>query len=76
MSTAELKEKLIEEINKIDNELFLKDVLGMFRDQNRGKYVLSSDEIQMINESLEQYERGEFYTDEEVRKETDQWLAE
>ncbi len=74
MSTAELKEKLIEELNKIEDEDFLNDALGLFRDRNKGRYVLSPEQVAMVKEAHEQYERGEFLSEEEANREADQWL--
>lgn len=74
MSTAEIKLKLIEEITKSNDEAFLIDALGLFREHSKGIYFFSPEETSMVNEGLEQYKRGEYLTEEEADKEAEQWL--
>ena len=79
MSTAELKERIITEISGSENETMLTDVLNLLELSNyeRGKvYQLSGDELSEVREAQIQIKEGKYYTDEEVKRESDEWLAE
>jgi predicted transcriptional regulator len=39
-------------------------------------YVLSEEQILVLNQSMEQYKNGQFLTDEEAEKELEKWFIE
>ena len=76
MSTIELKEQLISKIQITNDDYILEGLLRLweFESQNAGIYKFNEEQLERIKESQEQYDRGEFYTEEEADKITDQWL--
>jgi predicted transcriptional regulator len=78
MSTIELKKRLIDKIQELDNTRLLQAasrLLGLETDDIE-VYRLSLAQKNAINEAREQIKRGEFFTEEEVDKEIDEWLNE
>jgi predicted transcriptional regulator len=76
MSTVELKRNLIEKIKKIDNEDLLNDVNRLIdlETSNNDIYVLNEEEEQAIAEAENQIKNGRFLTDEEAKKDIEEWL--
>ena len=76
MSTTELKELLIERIQKIDNEDVLTELYKLL-DLDAGElniYKLSVAEKEEISAVKKQVEKGNSLTNEEANYEIDQWL--
>ncbi len=76
MSTTELKELLIERIQKIDNEDVLTELYKLL-DINAGElniYKLTVSEKEEIYAVKKQVEKGDTLTNEEANNEIDQWL--
>ncbi|MEX0967728.1 MAG: hypothetical protein WD077_10860 [Bacteroidia bacterium] len=71
-----LKEKLISEINKIEDEKLLKYLLETiaFESDTITPFKLSDEQRMMVEEAREQYKRGEFMTDEQAHRLTEEWL--
>jgi predicted RNase H-like HicB family nuclease len=61
MSTAELRKHLIEMINKTDNEGILNDINRLLEIEKEAKaiYDLNEKQIDSINESRQQYKKGQ-----------------
>ena len=74
MTTAELKSLLHEKIDKIEDEDYLEDLAEMLNDSSQADIKLEQWEIDRIEESEKQIERGEFYTEEEADKLIDKWF--
>jgi predicted transcriptional regulator len=78
MSTIELKEKLIDKIQHIDDENILAEVnrlLGIESEsESNDIFVFSEAEKIKIEEARLQIKNGEFLTHEEANKEIDEWL--
>ncbi len=74
MTTAELKSFLHDKIEKIDDEEYLEDLAEMLNDSSQPNIKLEQWEIDRIEESEKQIERGEFYTEEEANKLIDKWF--
>jgi len=76
MSTTDLKRKIIEEINDLDNEDLLLEVYQLLEIENEGAtlYPLSEDQISVVNESQEQVRKGKFINEADADKEIDEWL--
>ncbi len=76
MSILELKEQLISKIQITNEDYILEGLLRLleFESKNAEVYQFNDTQRQRIKESQEQYARGEFYTEEEADKITDQWL--
>ena len=76
MSTAELKKKIISEINDIDNEDLLLEVYQLLETEHEAAalYPLSEDQLSAIRKSQDQIKKGQFVTEEDANKEIDEWL--
>jgi hypothetical protein len=76
MSGIELKEKLINSINKTDNEELLHEVYRLLEIENEDieVYKLSDEQRMAISISQQQIKNGEFLTNQEADNEIDEWL--
>ena len=75
MTVVELKEKLIEKINSVDDEVQLEQIALMIdvgSKLNDGIYEMSAEEIKAVKEGIEQIENGEWITNEEANRRTDE----
>ena len=78
MSTLELQEKLISKIQITADEDILESVLRFleFETENNEVYILNEEQQQAIAKARLQVANGQFYTNEEVDKLTEEWLKE
>jgi hypothetical protein len=76
MSGIELKEKLINSINKTDNEELLHEVYRLLEIENEDieVYKLSDEQRKAISISQQQIKNGEFITNQEADNEIEEWL--
>ncbi|MCY7409441.1 MAG: hypothetical protein LH473_04155 [Chitinophagales bacterium] len=78
MSITELKNSITERINLIDDLNRLQEIDNLLQWEiqldEKGVYHLNDEQIAIVKESEEQIKRGEYLTDEEVRKKTAAWL--
>lgn len=76
MSSAELKKRLIDKIQKTDNENLLEEAFRLLQLESEDIeiYKLSDEQKSAVNEAREQIKRGEFLTDDEANKDIDEWL--
>ena len=76
MSTKELRKKVIEEIEKTENEDLLGEVYRLLQCETSDIeiYKLSNDQKEAISEARNQIKNGQFLTDEEANKEINEWL--
>lgn len=76
MSIKELQEKLIVKIKNTKQDYILEEVARLLEfEENSGfVYNLNAEQQQLIDQSLEEIKKGEYFTDEEVQKESDGWL--
>lgn len=78
MSTAELRNRLIEKIRKTQDEKILEEVYRLLELDNADLEIfkLNEDQKKAISEAREQIKSEEFLTEEEANKEIDEWLKE
>ncbi len=78
MSTAELRNRLIEKIKKTKDERILEEAFRLLDLENEDieVYKLNDAQKKAINESREQIKNGQFLTEEAANKEIDEWLNE
>lgn len=78
MSSAELRNRLIEKIRKTQDEKILEEVYRLLELDNADLEIFKLNENQKkaISEAREQIKSGEFLTEEEANKEIDEWLKE
>ena len=76
MSTIELKEQLISQIQITEDQEILEWMLGLLAQQaNQTElYDLNIVQSKAIDRAEEQIIRGEYYSEEEADKMTDEWL--
>ena len=74
MTTAELKNSLIKEIDATKNKRTLELLLIALENINTPMPELTEWQLKRLKESEEQFERGEFIIHEEVNKKIQEWL--
>ena len=77
MSTLELRKRLIDKIQKTDNEILLEEAYRLLEleTENIDVYKLTDDQRKAVNEGKQQIKDGKFLTDEQANKEIDGWLS-
>ena len=78
MTTLELKEKLIKQINNIEDEILLHEMsrLAGIGDQESDIYCFTKEERDAVEEARKQYTRGEYLSNAEANKLFEEWLGE
>ena len=76
MSTIELKKRLIDKIQKTENEGLLEEAYRLLELETSDIeiYKLSDNQKLIVEESRQQIKNGQFLTDEQANKEIDEWL--
>jgi len=76
MTVVELKEKLIEKINGLDDEGKLERIAFMIDIEAKlgDIYEMSPDESEAVKEGLDDLDNGRWISNEEANKRADQWL--
>ena len=77
MTVVELKEKLIAQINSIENEELLGSISRNIEFElqiGTKTYVMSREEIEAVEDGLEQLRNGQWVSHEEANREIDEWL--
>ena len=77
MSTAELKNSIIQKVLKISDSQLL-DYLNslLLEDESSSYYSMNEWEMKVIQESISEYERGEVISNEDVFNKNEKWLNE
>jgi hypothetical protein len=76
MSTIELRKRLIDKIQKTENEALLAEAYRLLEMETEDIeiYKLNDDQRKAIGEARQQINSGQFLTDEQSNKEIDEWL--
>jgi hypothetical protein len=76
MSTLELKIRLMEKIDKIEDENLLKEVIRLLELSagTEDMYILDLDQKAVIAEARNQIKNGQFLTEDQANQEIDEWL--
>ena len=76
MSTTELRKRLIDKIQKTENESLLEEAYRLFEleTQDIEIYKLSEEQRNVVNEARQQIKTGKSLTDDQANKEIDEWL--
>jgi hypothetical protein len=74
MSTIELRKRLIDKIQKTDNEALLAEVYRLLEIETEDLelYKLTNDQRKAITEARQQIKSGQFLTDEQSNNEMDE----
>jgi hypothetical protein len=77
MSTIELRRRLIDKIQKTENEDLLAEAYRLLELETGDieMYKLNDDQRKAIDEARQQINSGQFLTDEHSNKEIDEWLS-
>jgi predicted transcriptional regulator len=71
----DIKEKLTERINQTNRLDLLEEMLQLIEnEEDNSIYELTSEQQVAVSEALNQYEKGQYLTDEEADKEISKWL--
>lgn len=76
MSTVELRKRLIDKIQKTDNENLLEEAYRLLEleAEDIEIYKLSDEQRKAVNEAKQQIKSGKYLTDDQANKEIDEWL--
>jgi hypothetical protein len=77
MSTVELRKRLIEKIQKTQDDRILEEAFRLLELETMEDievYRLNYDQKKAISEAREQIGNGQFLTEEQANKEIDEWL--
>ena len=76
MSTIELRKRLIEKIQKTENDNLLEEAYRLLELETKDIeiYKLNEDQKKAISEARLQIKNGQFLTDELANREIDEWL--
>jgi predicted transcriptional regulator len=77
MSTVELIKRLIEKIQKTQDDRILEEafrLLELETTEDIEIYKLNDDQKKAISEARQQIKNGQFLTEEQANKEIDEWL--
>jgi hypothetical protein len=77
MSTVELRRRLIDKIQKTENEDLLAEAFRLLELETEDIeiYNLNDGQRKAIGEARQQINNGQFLTDEQSNKEIDEWLS-
>jgi hypothetical protein len=76
MSIAELQKKLIEKISNTNDAALLEDIYSFIGiNEEVGIYQLSHNQLAIVEQAQQQIKDGQYFTNEEVNKEIDEWLG-
>ncbi|MFO7657579.1 MAG: hypothetical protein R6W78_10965 [Bacteroidales bacterium] len=76
MTTNELKHKVIDKINELEDDGLLKDLIRLIEDSSDDNeiYRLSDNHKKAINTAIDQIDKGDYLTNEQSNKQIDEWL--
>jgi len=75
MRTVEIRKKLIEKINLSNNKNLLEEMYSFFNNDNDAElYKLNEDQKKVIAEGRNQVKNGQFFTNDQVNNEIEEWL--
>ena len=64
-------------VSSIEDVSVLEKIKQFLKNQTAEKvYVLSEDQLAILNESIEQFKNGQFLTEEEAEKDIEKWFKE
>jgi hypothetical protein len=77
MSTTELRKRLIDKIQKTDNENLLQEAYRLLELETEDIeiYKPSDDQKRAVDEARQQIKSGQFLTNDQADKEIDEWLS-
>ncbi|MGE0018058.1 MAG: hypothetical protein AB7S72_00200 [Draconibacterium sp.] len=78
MTTLELRQKLINHISNIEDEMLLHEMLRLagIGDEESDIYCFTKEERDSVEEARKQYKRGEYLSNTEANKLFEEWEGE
>ena len=73
MTTIELKEWIIEQVNSIDDDSILEEVHQLLQFESTMLYQLTAPEVKAIEEGLDDIKHGRVYTSEQANQLLQEW---
>lgn len=75
MSTAEMKQHVIDKIQLLEDDSVLQEIENLlaFYDDDE-VFILSDEQMSSVKQGLKDFEEGNFLTNEEANKEIEEWL--
>jgi hypothetical protein len=75
MTTIELKRRVIDKVNKVNDESLLMDLMRLLDDSDDKEiHRLSYEHKIAIQTAINQIDSGDFLTNDQADKEIDEWL--
>ena len=74
MSTAKLKQKVLQRIKQIDEDYLLEDLLNLIEIEEEDHVEISKEQKEMLDIGLKQVEEGKTTPNEIVEKRIEKWL--
>ena len=76
MSTVELRKRLIEQIEKTEDDYLLEEVYRLLNIEfeETGVYILSDAQRRAIDQARQEIKDGKYLTNDQANKEIDEWL--
>jgi predicted transcriptional regulator len=74
MSTVELKQSIINQVNAIDDESVLTEIHQLLKVESSGIYQLTQAELKAVEEGLEDVKYGRVYPSEQANALIQEWL--
>lgn len=76
MSTAELRKRLIDKIQKTENQPLLEEAYRLLQLESVDLevYKLNEEQHNLVNESRQQIKSGKYLSDNQANDEIDEWL--
>ena len=72
----ELREKLTGRINQVERIDLLEELMQIIeQEEDNTPYGFSTEQKNAVNEALNQYENGQYLSDEDADKELSKWLG-
>jgi hypothetical protein len=77
MSTIELRKRLIDKIQKTDDENLLEEAYRLLELETESieTYKLNDEQRNAVDQARQQINKGEFLTDKHANQEIDEWLS-
>ena len=76
MKKTDLKEKVISEIQKLENENLIAEIYELLKHESEDPevYVLSTEQMAAVDEAQSQVKAGQYLTDKEAQQNFEEWL--
>ena len=76
MKNSYLKEKVISEIQKLDNENLIAEIYELLKHESEDPevYILNPEQMAAVDEAQAQIKKGQYLTDAQAQQNFEEWL--